>query len=194
MTRLEAAEREVVRAAIEQPEEWRPIPGYEGRYDVSNRGAVRTWMVGPGRRRAEPKPLAVYRHQSGYLAVTLWNGNKQRTGRINRLVLLAFVGPPPHPHWHAAHLNNVRDDNRLENLQWKSPQENVDDKVLHGTQTAGESHPQTFITSLQVRAIRELHRAGWSNRAIAALFKRPYATIRGITSANDRVTAAEDFA
>jgi len=175
---------------------WRPVPGYEGRYDVSDSGEVRGWMLGSGtdKRRAAPLILKPWVTRAGYATVTLRDsGGVGRQGRVARLLLLAFAGPPPDPSWHAAHLNGIRLDNRLANLQWKSPQENVDDKTLHGTQTAGETHPQAILTALQVRAIRTLRSAGWSNRAIAAVFGRSKHTVHGITSGNDRVTAPDDI-
>lgn len=69
---------------------------------------------------------------NGYLIVTLWRDGRQRTRLVHRLVLTAFVGPPPEGQ-EALHANNDRADNRLENLSWGTHSENMLDQVEHGT-------------------------------------------------------------
>ena len=59
------------------------------------------------------------------------------------------VGPPPSEIHQAAHLNGVRDDNRLANLEWKTPKENDRDKDVHGTRQDNKK-----LTAEQVAEIR----------------------------------------
>lgn len=101
-------------------EQWRDIPGYEGRYEVSNMGRVYSHMRGG-------RVLRAGRIPSGYMTVALGRGN---TRCVHDLVLTAFVGPRPEGH-EARHLNGVPDDNQLLNLEWALKSVNGQDKKWH---------------------------------------------------------------
>jgi len=105
-------------------ETWKVIPGYEGQYEVSDRGRVRSF-----RRGANPRVLKPGRMPSGHLSVALGRKNSQC---VHKLVLLAFVGAAPNRH-ECRHLNGNPADNRLENLCWGTRRENILDAVRHGT-------------------------------------------------------------
>lgn len=114
-------------------EEWRPIPGYEGIYEVSDQGNVRSLdrVLKDGRHRRGQlrKP---YLTNSGYLQVDIYGGERHKKMYVHRLVLQAFVGEPDEG-FQACHYNGNQTDNRLENLRWDSPSGNNLDKVRHGT-------------------------------------------------------------
>jgi hypothetical protein len=105
-------------------ERWLPIPGYEGLYEVSDMGRVRSFRRGAGGRMLRPG-----RMPAGHMSVALGRGNSQC---VHKLVLLAFVGPAPDRH-ECRHLNGVPADNRLENLKWGTRGENIRDAIAHGT-------------------------------------------------------------
>lgn len=131
-------------------EEWRPVPGLEGRYDVSSQGRVRSWAA--WRKRPGPDPRILTQKvlpKRGYRFVDI--GSRRRF--VHRLVLEAFVGPCP-PGYQGAHLNGVRDDNRLENLRWVTPVENASHQVAHGTRRRGELMPAAKLTAPAVQEIR----------------------------------------
>lgn len=107
-------------------EEWRPIPGYEGRYEVSNLGRVRSFLK--GKNGALLKPWL----RNGYPAVNLFAPSGDRKFMVHRLVLEAFVGPPRGGH-ECRHLNGNPLDARLANLKWGTHAENMRDQVAHGT-------------------------------------------------------------
>jgi hypothetical protein len=117
---------------------WKSIKGFTGRYEVSNKGRVRslTQVViceGPVKGRytsvRRGKILRPGRMPSGHLSVALGKGNSQC---VHKLVLIAFVGPAPEG-YECRHLNGDPADNRLENLCWGSRSENIQDAVRHGT-------------------------------------------------------------
>lgn len=144
-------------------EEWRDIPGYEGRYQASDLGQVRSLdrveqtidgprryrgrVLHPGRRRA-----------SGHVAVCL---GKRNTKDVHPLVLRAFVGPPPEGH-EALHLNHTPTDNRLNNLRWGTRGENIamDYEVKTRVPKRGERAPNAVLTEDMVREARVLRAAG----------------------------------
>lgn len=103
---------------------WKDIPKYEGKYQVSNFGDVRSYC-----RSNTPKILKPGRMPQGHLSVALGRGNSRC---VHELVLLAFVGEKPHKH-ECRHLNGNPADNRLENLAWGTRSENIKDAVAHGT-------------------------------------------------------------
>lgn len=114
-------------------EEWRAVPGYEGAYEVSNLGAVRSLdRVTDRGRRWKGRAMTPSPMRNGYLIVTLWKDGKQKSPLVHRLVLAAFVGPAPDG-CESLHANGARDDNRLANLSWGTHAQNQADQLAHGT-------------------------------------------------------------
>jgi hypothetical protein len=120
-------------------EQWRPIPGYEGLYEVSNLGRVRSLArivaYADGRR----KPIAARILRPGragrercYLFVQLSRDGKAKGRYIHDLVLLAFVGPKP-AGMLVKHGPNGSADNGLANLSYGTDSENQHDRRRDGT-------------------------------------------------------------
>lgn len=135
---------------------WRDVPGYIGLYQVSSKGRVRRlrdldpMFVISGMR----MPLNFLKPQSGYkgrLRVNLCKGGETQWHQVHRLVMVAFKGFQPLNVLHndGNHLNN-----HIWNLRWGNQKENMADKVLHGTQTQGETHPVAKLTEADVVVIR----------------------------------------
>lgn len=92
---------------------------------------------------------------SGYRQFKLVDINgERRSYRANRLILEAFKGRAPTSEHQAAHENGVRLDNRVDNLNWKTWQENEEDKDRHGTILFGDSHPRAKISFSVADAMR----------------------------------------
>lgn len=107
-------------------EKWKDVVGYEGVYEVSNQGRVRSRdhidTIGRFRRGRVLKPAI---HNRGYTYVNLYDARTNQKSReyIHRIVARAFIGEPPRGH-NVDHINRVRDDNRLENLRYLTIKEN----------------------------------------------------------------------
>lgn len=151
-------------------EDWRPIPGFAGRYDVSNLGRVRSWC--PSRRRLPiPRLLspAQKSERAPYQCVGLFVDGRVRGVQVHTLVLEAFVGPRPAGlqagHWDGDHRNN-----RLSNLSWITPKENGQDKVRHGRSQRGERSASAKLTESQVRELRRRAALGEQFRRLAKEF------------------------
>ena len=119
-------------------ERWKPIPGYEGQYEVSDQGRVRSstrlvmcegTVKGSYFSVKQGRILKPGRMPAGHLSVSLGRRNSQC---VHKLVLLAFVGPAL-PNQECRHLNGDPADNRLKNLRWGTRTENIKDAVQHGT-------------------------------------------------------------
>lgn len=102
--------------------EWKPIPGYEDHYLVSESGEV--WSV-----RSERK-LSLKREKSGYLRVNLSVCGASKTFAVHRLVAMAFI-PNPEGKPTVNHINENKGDNRVENLEWAT----IKEQNAHGTRT-----------------------------------------------------------
>lgn len=128
-------------------EEWRPVLGYEGLYEVSNYGRVRSLYRGG----AILRPWA---NKDGYPLIALNRDGARKTYQLHRMVCRVFHGEPTLLHNEAAHLNGDRADASAANLKWVSKVENHSHKRLHGTHQAGEKHPRAKLTEANVIAIR----------------------------------------
>jgi hypothetical protein len=134
---------------------WKPVPGFEGLYDVSDHGRVRSLRDSHQQRR---ELVLSPGNVDGYRMVALMAGKRHQL-RVHRLVLLAFVGPPTNEQKHTRHLNGDRADNRLCNLAWGTPKENGADLTKHGT-IRGAKNPKARLTEYQVIEIRRRYASG----------------------------------
>lgn len=109
-----------------------PVPGYEGRFEVSPNGTVRTTPYTDARgKRRRSRTIRPFLTRNGHLHVRLcYNGTIFTTG-VHRLILSAWVRLP-RPGEEACHINDVPDDNRLENLYWGTHYDNMQDAVSNG--------------------------------------------------------------
>lgn len=141
-------------------ERWRWIPGYEGRYKVSDRGRVRSvdrYVRTVSKTGTEAQRLVVGRvlrpqkHSAGYHHV----GLDQRVALIHLLVLLAFRGNVPRGK-QGAHNDGDKRNNVLKNLRYATPKENQKDRYKHGTDNRGERNKSSKLTTSQVLKIRDI--------------------------------------
>lgn len=142
-------------------EEWRAVPGYEGLYEVSSKGRVRT----PGRtvtvtktyparimkqairgRAKDGKPNSVF--------VALYKNAKKNQLSVHSMVLEAFIGPRPE-NMVGCHNDGNPANNDASNLRWDTQSGNCMDKHKHGTSPCGEKQYMHKLTKLQVIEIRK---------------------------------------
>lgn len=114
---------------------WKPVVGYEGSYEVSDLGRVRSLdrvvVTRRGPRRYRGRLLKLTYPGAGYPAVQLLKVGVARTGLVHHLVLAAFVGPRP-PGMEACHYDDDKTNGQLSNLRYASRSENTLDRVRNG--------------------------------------------------------------
>lgn len=148
-------------------ERWRPVIRFEGLYEVSNYGRVRSisrWVsIGKGKRLVEGRVLT-HKLSNGYPTVTLCAGNFEIKKHVHRILAEAFI---PGTGDVVRHLDGDRENYSLVNLAWGSYSDNERDKKEHGRSLQGERHHQAKLTEEKVRAIREMYARGITQLIIA---------------------------
>ncbi|MBZ0291883.1 MAG: NUMOD4 motif-containing HNH endonuclease [Anaerolineae bacterium] len=131
--------------------EWRDVPGYEELYQVSSDGQVKRLA---GERCHKERLLKPAQYRNGYTFVTLSKAGKTRSIQIHQLVCWAFVGEQG-DFW-VNHKNGIKDDNRLENLEYVTPGGNnrhaYDTGLRH--RPLGSKNPRSKLTEDDVWMIR----------------------------------------
>lgn len=113
-------------------EVWLPVVGYEGMYEVSSEGRVRSLDRTNARGfRLKGRMLSICLSGGGYPSVGLCKNGRQRTYTTASLVLSAFVQPRP-PGLHVLHENDVKTDNTPKNLYYGTHAENMRDRLRNG--------------------------------------------------------------
>lgn len=103
-------------------EVWKPIPGYEEYYEISSLGRVKRIKVGHGTQAGRIIKEYFDKH-TGYCRVALSVNSKVKDYSVHRLVAMTFL-PNPEEKREVNHINGIKTDNRLENLEWATPSEN----------------------------------------------------------------------
>jgi len=156
---------------IEEIEEWRDIPGYEG-YQASNLGWVRGCRNNRGELTDEWRVMKpTIRKSNGYRIQTLKrDGDRKPVQKhLHQWITLAFHGPPG-PRQQVRHLDGDKTHNYLSNLRYGTAQENALDKIEHGTQQRGEGHPSSKLTERDVEVIHDAISRQIPQNMIAAVF------------------------
>lgn len=152
---------------------WRDIDGYDGLYQVSNFGRVKSFKY------KTPRILKLTPYPNGYLRVDLHYNGAVKSASVHRLVAEAFI-PNPDGKPEVNHINGDKTDNHVENLEWATRTENVQHALMSGlTKQNGEDSSCAKLTNEQARFIRE-NPDGLTCTELARMFKVGEQTISRI--------------
>jgi hypothetical protein len=126
---------------------WKDIVGYEGRYQVSNLGNVRSlnW-----RNKGIVKPVALKSQNRGYLHVLLYEGKKCQSFLVHRLVASVFI-PCPDETMTVNHIDENPSNNRVDNLEWCSLEENINKFQSNHPEKVGRPKNLTPVIQLDMK-------------------------------------------
>jgi hypothetical protein len=176
-------------------EEWRPVPEYEGLYEVSTHAQVRSLdRIEPagafGRPRHRKGRVLKFRRdkRDHRLSVILARDSQHKTFRLSTLVARSFIGPRPEG-MEVCHLSDDKDDNAIGNLYYGTHQQNCDDRSRNGKTMRGAKATGVKLTEDQVREIKSaLNRPG-------SVFQRELALRYGVTrEAISRIAQGKNWA
>ena len=114
---------------------WKDIEGYEGLYKISNLGRVKSIP-----RNGTRGGILKLKENDGYMTVGLRKKGVRKFKKVHRLVAKAFI-PNPENKPQIDHINTIRDDNRVENLRWVTPKENINNPLTLETRK-GKHHTE----------------------------------------------------
>lgn len=110
---------------------WKDIKDYEGFYQVSNLGRVRSLKrIDNNNHPVKERILATGKKENGYLIVTLWKNGKGKTFMVHRLVAKTFI-PNPMKYNSVNHKDEIKSNNCIKNLEWCTHKYNINYNDLH---------------------------------------------------------------
>ena len=163
-------------------EQWKPVVGYEETYEVSDRGRVK--RIKDSENTYAGRILKLIQESRGYLYVNLCQNGQRARWLVHRLVAFAFIpvvdGKP-----HINHKDGIKTNNKVSNLEWCTPAENVDHMCRTGLRknyAKADNHYRAKFSSEIVLEIRKLRSEGWKQQELADRFDTTQPQISAILS------------
>ena len=161
---------------------WKEIKGYDGHYFVSDLGRIKSF------KKNKAIILKACKNTDGYLHVRLSKDGKFKTFRVHRLVAIAFIKNNLKKET-VNHINGIKDDNRLENLEWNTRSENMQHAVDTGLKKKvymkGEKNGSSKLKTEDILFIRKNYKPfdeNFSRKKLAEKFKVTVSCIAIIVS------------
>lgn len=173
---------------IQMNELWKPVKGFEGEYEVSNFGRVKS--LDTIQRRSNGRVMCDFKIKGkilkpfrtgkgdGYYTVSIHG----KFYKVHRLVATAFV-PNPCNLPQVNHIDGDKTNNSVNNLEWVTNLENMQHAVRKGLRPLGGKVPNAKFTNEQVQEIRKEYEPNIRGKGIKALAKKygvAYSTIKNI--------------
>lgn len=138
---------------------WKPVPNYEGLYEVSNKGKIRSLdhevVSSTGQRyMVKGRVLKPTNAGKGYLSVMLWKKGKSKRVYLHIIVATVFI-PNPHNYPVVNHKNGDKTKCEASNLEWTTYSGNNQHAYDTGLHGKGDKHYKAKLTSKDVKKIRK---------------------------------------
>ena len=156
------------------------VPGFENLYMALTNGQI--WSY------TKRCYMSQFKDKRGYMNVELYKDGKTYHSKVHRLVLSAFV-PQPKGKDQVNHIDGIKNNNNLNNLEWVTGKENMQHSFSMGLEKGrkGEEHNMAKLTNEDVLTIRKLYAGGitdsgkkYSQRELARMYGLRQSTIWGI--------------
>jgi hypothetical protein len=165
------------RKTFTKNEIWKDIPNFEGKYQASNMGRIKSLKrfckssLSKKGMRIVPELILKQSKDGKYKSVSLHTSpNGRRDCQVHVLILEAFIGPRP-TGMQCRHLDGNPSNNKLSNLKWGTPKQNAEDRIKHGTAPRGENVKISKLTDKKVMRIKKLYNTGkYTKTKLAHIF------------------------
>lgn len=157
-------------------EVWKDISGFEGQYQVSNLGRVKSLY---SKKNVPTLRKLSHNITTGYVMVSLMDmKQKMHLKSVHRLVAIAFM-PNPMSKTDVNHINGIKTDNRLSNLEWNTRSENMFNGYKIGVipKQIGEGNPRSKLLEVNILDIRA---SSLSNVELAKMYSVTSVTIKDV--------------
>jgi hypothetical protein len=159
---------------------WKPIKGFEGKYEISNYGEVKS--LPRNGTVLKPRLMLGFIDSSGYHQVLLLSGKIHK--KIHRLVAEAFI-PNPHNKPCVNHIDRIKTNNNVANLEWVTYKENVLHTFKSGYKAQEmQEHAGSKLDELQAITIHRCLNSGLRQKTLACYFNVTQGTISRIARGN----------
>lgn len=155
---------------------WKSVVGYEGSYEVSDRGDVRSLTrIDSIGRKVKGRTLKTSIDRCGYKKVVLYKGGERKNHSLHRIIAKSFISNLENKS-EVNHINGDKLDNTLKNLEWVTTTENMRHAFSTGLNRIhenhkGEKHSRSKLTNDQVLEIYKRVHEGEIQRVLAKEFK-----------------------
>lgn len=177
-------------AGMTNDEIWKDVQGYEGLYQVSNQGRVKSLeRVAPNKHCVEERILKFKKNRAGYFQVWLYKNNKAKVFLVHRLVAKTFI-PNPVNLPQVNHIDENKINNCVSNLEWCTSKYNVNfghrTSKMSKAKTNGKKSKPVFQFTLGGRLIKrwpsthECGRHGFNQSVVAACCRNAYGIRKNI--------------
>ncbi len=155
---------------------WKPIKNYEGIYEVSNFGMVRSLdRISSNGKRVKAKHLKLCAKSDGYIVVGLYKNGRQKTSYVHKLVADAFI-PRVGNKTEINHIDGNKKNNRVSNIEWSSRSENI----KHAYETGLKKPNYAKLNEVLVMEIKAMINEGKTNVKISEIYNVSESTISNI--------------
>lgn len=158
--------------------EWKEIKGWNGHYEVSNTGEVRSWYYGV-KKLDVPRIRKQKTDKYGYKAICLKSQGVKKFYTIHRLVAQAFI-PNPNGYNHVNHKDGDKTNNAVWNLEWCTPKQNMLHAIAHGLVSKEK------LSEGQRRRYEREEEHEKSRQRMKKLYENPEYSLRNIRSHNTK--------
>lgn len=165
---------------IMETEIWKDVIGYEGFYQVSNLGRIKSlprticnWGGKKGVHKSKERVLKPQLNHKGYLRICLCIPSKKITYTLHRLIAIAFLGDPGK--LHVNHIDGDKLNNKISNLEYCTHLQNMEHAIKMGLTVKGVNHHNAKLNPKKVSEIRLSNLTG---RELAEIYNVCEATIR----------------
>lgn len=163
-------------------EVWRDVTDFEGHYQVSNLGRVRsldrTIVDSKGvTRNRKGRIIKLNLKPSGYVNVNLQKGSNRKYFRVHRLVAQEFIDNP-NSYPEVNHINGIKDDNRAENLEWCTSSQNQKHAIELGLNVVAKGSKCSYAILDEEKVRKIILSKGKSDRELGEIYGVSAGTIR----------------